>query len=178
MQFPSQTADNCEMDDDSFSFSDEFHGAARRPEDDPGLEMREPYLQRVLADFEAGRLEAYEYTRRVLAINAAGSTDEMSAIVSTPAVGPDGPVGSVGPDLGGDSPLSSGLDAVDLARLRATRLAESRTPNVRYITLAVVFVLFALLIGVGMWLASHVHGSALSPSLHRHAVTLPMSWWG
>jgi hypothetical protein len=178
LQFLSQTADNCEMDDDTFSFSDEFHGAARRPEGDPGLEMREPYLQRVLADFEAGRLEAYEYTRRVLAINAAGSTDEMHAIVNTPPVGPDGPVGSDDSRPGAAGALSPGLDAVDLARLRATRLAESRSPNARYITLAVVFVLFAVLIGVGMWLASHVHGSALSPSLHRHAVTLRMSWWG
>lgn len=160
------------MDDDAFSFSDEFHGPARRSEGDPGLEMREPYLQRVLADFEAGQLEAYEYTRRVLAINAAGSTEEMTAIVDA------APVGSDGSDLGADASRSPGLDAVDLARLRATRLEESRNPNARYITLAVVFVLFAVLIGIGMWLATRVHGSALSPFLDRHMVTRPMPWWG
>ena len=38
------------------------------------ISPREPYLRRVLADFEAGRLEPYDYTRRVLAINAAAST--------------------------------------------------------------------------------------------------------
>ena len=47
--------------------------------------VREPYLRRVLAEFEAGRLEAYDYTRRVLAINAASSAEEMSAIVELAA---------------------------------------------------------------------------------------------
>jgi len=139
--------------------------------------MREPYLERVLADFEAGQLEAYEYTRRVLAINAAGSTEEMSAIVNAPPVGTDGSDGSDGSHAA-DGTLSPGLDPVDLARLRATRLAESRSPNARYVTLAVVFVLFAVLIGIGMWLATHIHGSALSPLLHRHIVARPISWWG
>src|SRR5665811_889155 len=111
------------MGDDASSFSDAAEGPTRPGEADPGLEMREPYLRRVLADFEAGHLEAYQYTRRVLAINAAGSTEEMSVIVNGL---PDG-AGS-----GADAAPPPGLDAVDLARLRATRLSESRNPNTRY----------------------------------------------
>ncbi len=167
--------DDCETGDDPSSCSDDSHGPARRPEGDPGFEKREPYLRRVLADFEAGQLEPYEYTRRVLAINAAGSTEEMNAVVNTPPLGSSG---SDGYDLGSDAGPPPGLDPVDLARLRATRLAESRDPNRRYITLAVVFVLFAVLIGMGMWLATHVHGSALSPLLQRHTVASPKPWWG
>jgi hypothetical protein len=168
LQFPTPTADNCEMDDATSSFSDEPQGPPRPGGADPGLEMREPYLRRVLADFEAGHLESYEYTRRVLAINAAGSTEEMSAIVNGL---PDG--SGAGPDAAS----SRGLDAVDLARLRATRLSESRNPNARYITLAVVFLLFAVLIGIGMWLATHVHGAALSLVLHSRLSARPTPWW-
>jgi hypothetical protein len=157
------------MDDATSSFSDEPQGRPRRGGADSGLEMREPYLRRVLTDFEAGHLEPYEYTRRVLAINAAGSTDEMSAIVNGL---PDGS------GAGSDAASSRGLDAVDLARLRATRLSESRNPNARYITLAVVFVLFAVLIGIGMWLATHVHGAALPPVLHGHLRTDITPRWG
>lgn len=157
MQFSSPTADNCEMDDDGSSLSGPSRGPTRPGDPDPELEMREPYLRRVLADFEAGHLEAYEYTRRVLAINSAGSSDELDAIV-------DGHPGGSSHDPDGASPR--GLDAVDLARLQATRVSESRNPNARYITLAVVFVLFAVLIGIGMWLATHVNGATLSPLLH------------
>jgi hypothetical protein len=157
------------MDDATSSFSHEPLGPSRPGGADPGLERREPYLRRVLADFEAGHLEAYEYTRRVLAINAAGSTEEMNAIVNEL---PDGS------GVGSDAASSRGLDAVDLARLRATRLSESRNPNARYITLAVVFVLFAVLIGIGMWLATHVHGAALPPLLHGHMATDVTAMWG
>jgi hypothetical protein len=120
---------------------------------DEGLARREPYLRRVLAAFEAGHLEAYEYTRRVLAINAATSTDQMQAVVDERSGVPVGEGGSVVPP---------GFDAVDLARLHSAQRAQSRTPTTRYVTLAVVFVLFAVLIGIGMWLATHVHGTALS----------------
>ncbi len=119
---------------------------------DQGLALREPYLRRVLADFEAGRLEAYDYTRRVLAINAATSAPEMTAIVEQL---PDGTA------VGG-SGLPRGLDAVDLALLRSPRRSGSSNPTTRYVALAIVFLLFAVLIGMGMWLASHVHNAALS----------------
>jgi hypothetical protein len=114
--------------------------------------MREPFLRRVLADFEAGQLDAYDYTQRVLAINAATSTPQMQAIVDPPSDGSEAGAGPAGP---------RGLDAVDLARLRSVQQAEARSPTARYLTLAVVFVMFAVLIGIGMWLATHVHGAAL-----------------
>jgi hypothetical protein len=120
---------------------------------DQGLALREPYLRRVLADFEAGRLEAYDYTRRILAINAATSAPQMTAIVEQL---PDGTAASAG------SPLPRGLDAVDLALLRSPRRSGSANPTTRYLSLAIVFLLFAVLIGMGVWLASHVHNAALS----------------
>ncbi len=119
-----------------------------------GLAMREPYLRRVLDEFEAGHLEPYEYTRRVLAINAAISAEEMSAIVERRPEGSAKGPGDV---------ASRGLDAVDLALLRSPPSSGTRSPTARYVALAFVFVLFAVLIGMGMWLATHVHGAALSP---------------
>jgi hypothetical protein len=137
---------------------------------DPGLVWREPYLRRVLADFEAGRIEAYDYTRRVLALNAASSTDAMEAIVGQ---SPDG--------ASSDAALTAPrpFDAVDLARMRATRSSPSSGANTRYVALAVVFVLFAVLIGIGMWLATHVHGAASSPGpllLGPSAVAISHRW--
>jgi hypothetical protein len=157
------------MDDDASSFSSRSRGPTRPGDADPELEMREPYLRRVLADFEAGHLEAYDYTRRVLAINAAGSSEELDAIVNGLRDG-----ASHGPETA----PPRGLDAVDLARLHATRVSESRNPNARYITLAVVFVLFAVLIGIGMWLATHVNGATLSPLLHDRLPTHLTPQWG
>lgn len=125
---------------------------------DQRLALREPYLRRVLADFEAGRLEAYDYTRRVLAINAATSALQMTAIVEQL---PDGTSASAG------SALPRGLDAVDLALLGSSRFSGSRAPTTRYVALAIVFLLFAVLIGMGMWLASHVHNATLSPDAVR-----------
>ena len=129
---PASTADNCEDGPRRILVQDDSTDRPDAQAVDPGLEMREPYLRRVLADFEAGQLEPYEYTRRVLAINAATSTEEMSAIVNTPPVRTDGSEGSDGSDRlppAADGTLLPGLDPVDLARLRATRLAESRSPN-------------------------------------------------
>jgi hypothetical protein len=132
---------------------------------DQSLERREPYLRRVLDALEAGRLDAYSYTQLVLAINAASSNDEMEAIVEQ---------GSEGATLG----RARGLDAVDLARLRSPASSGPRSPAARYVALAIVFVLFAVLIGVGMWLATHVHGAALPPSVHlRHAHAFALSFW-
>jgi len=114
--------------------------------------VREPFLRRVLDEFESGQLEPYEYTRRVLAINAAATRHEMAAIVEQP---PDGPSPDGGPGA------RSGLDPVDLALLASARSPATHSPTTRYVTLTVVFVIFAVLIGVGMWLATHVHPAAL-----------------
>jgi len=153
LQFPSEVADNYEVGPDGSSLPDEPDGPSSPGDDDQGLALREPFLRRVLAEFEAGHLEAYEYTQRVFAINAATSTTAMQAIVDQR---PDARPGDAGPAR------PRGLDAVDLARLKSTQLSESRSPTTRYVTLAVVFVLFAVLIGIGMWLAGHVHAAAPS----------------
>jgi hypothetical protein len=157
------------MGPDGSSLPDEPGVLGSAGQDDPGLVMREPFLRQVLAAFEAGELEAYDYARRVFAINAATSTAQMQAVVDqrsdVAAIG-DGPAGP------------PGLDAVDLARLQAAQRTENRRPTARYLTLAVVFVLFAVLIGIGMWLATHVHGGALpagTPGPVR--VALPAPWW-
>jgi hypothetical protein len=153
LQFPAAVAENYEVGPDGSSLQDEPGGLSSPGDDDQGMALREPFLRRVLAEFEAGHLEAYEYTQRVLAINVATSTTALQAIVDQR---PDASAGDAGP--GG----LRGLDAVDLARLKSAQLSESRSPTTRYVTLAVVFVLFAVLIGVGVWLAGHVHAAAPS----------------
>ncbi len=149
-----EVADNWEMGDDGSSLGDEAQGARERPsasdETAHGLEWREPYLRRVLDAFEDGRLEAYEYTQRVLSINAASSTDQMEEIVERPV------------DSFFSSAPQRGLDAVDLALLRSSATSAPRPPTTRYVALAIVFVLFAVLTVIGMWLATHVHAGASS----------------
>ncbi len=67
------------------------------------------------------------------------------------------PAGSA---IGADPVTGRGLDAVDLALLQSRRTSGTRPQTTRYVALAVVFVLFAMLIVMGMWLATHVHGAA------------------
>jgi hypothetical protein len=185
LQVLDQMADNSEMANAGSPFEDEpqgpfdraLPGAPRAPDPSPGrpplsepdvgLAVREPYLRRVLDEFEAGHLEPYDYTRRVLAINAATSTEEMSAIVERRA---DGSPKVPGPGA------PRGLDAVDLALLRSARSSETRSPTARYVALAFVFVLFAVLIGMGMWLATHVHGAALPPRASVGSALALMAW--
>jgi hypothetical protein len=122
---------------------------------DQGLAAREPYLRQVLDALDDGRLDPYEYTQRVLAINTATSTDQMAAIVEQI---PSGPAEMAGRGT------HAGFDAVDLALLRTKHASETRSPTARYVTLAVVFVMFAVLIGIGMWLATHVPAAGSNPS--------------
>ncbi|MGA2519381.1 MAG: hypothetical protein ABSG81_01005 [Acidimicrobiales bacterium] len=120
---------------------------------------REGYLRRVLDALEQGRIEPYEYTRSVLAINAASTTQEMAAVADrawSPA--PD--------DAAAGAPPARALDPVDLALMRtrgAAALAPPR-PRARTVSLAIVFALFAVLIAVGLWLAVHVHDSGSAPA--------------
>ena len=163
-------ADNWDMGNDGSSLGDEAQRPPEQPlasdDTDHGLEGREPYLRRVLDEFEAGRLGTYEYTQRVLAINAASSPGQMEAIVDQPAEGSSGPI------------PHRGLDAVDLARLRSSTSSAPRGPTTRYVALAIVFVLFAVLIVMGMWLATHVHGAALNTNgaLGRALARAPTPW--
>jgi hypothetical protein len=115
---------------------------------------REPYLRQALDALERGQLDVSQYAQRVRAIHAAGSTDLMEAIVAEGAVTvADGttPVSMTGATAAG------GLDPVDLARMQRQHKAPSTVNGRRYLTLAVVVVLFAVLLGVGVYLASHVH---------------------
>jgi hypothetical protein len=148
LQFLLEMVENYEVGPEGSSIENEPPGPLAPDEVDQGLTMREPYLRRVLAEFEAGRLEAYDYTRRVLAINTASTAEEMSAIIGWL---PDGSSGA------GGAAARRGLDAVDLALLRSSRSSTPRGPTTRYVALAIVFLLFAVLIGVGMWLSTHVH---------------------
>ncbi len=138
MQFGPDVTDNWQMGHDGSSFEDEHEGSGREPVsgaaghdrpgvgghaarpagDDAGLVLREPYLRRVLDGFEAGLLEPYDYTRRVLAINATASTLEMEAIVQQPPEG-SGNAGSARP---------RGLDPVDLVLLRSRPTSGARSP--------------------------------------------------
>jgi len=154
------------MGPDEPSLPGEPQGAPHLGASDEGLAMREPYLRRVLADFEAGRIEAYDYTRRVLAINAAASTAQMETIAGQLPQNATNDAESV---------RSVSFDAVDLARFKSARLSESRSPTTRYVALAIVFVVFAVLIGIGMWLVSHVHAAALGPSAAFHS-GLALGW--
>ena len=122
---------------------------------DDRFHEREPFLRRVLEELEAGRLEPYEYTRRVLAINAAGSAADMAAIARAPA-----PAGA-----------APALDAVDLALLGRARV-QPRSGAVRYAALVVVFVMFAVLLGLGVWLSSRVHAAPGQSGTLRPAVVV------
>jgi len=108
---------------------------------------REEYLRRVLDAFEHGHIEPYEYTRCVLAVNAAASVEEMAAMAAQ-AWG-----------QAGDAPVAPrrALDPVDLALLRSPPGRQAHSSGHRYVALVLVFVMFVVLIAVGMWLTVHVH---------------------
>jgi len=149
-------------------WSDDEPREAGETDIDANVATREPYLRQALAEFEAGHIEAYDYTRCVHALNAATSVEDMRRIVDALShrTDSDGPV------------TLRGLDAVDLALLRSARSSAPRSTATRYVTLAIVFLLFAVLIGLGMWLAAHVHGAALAPitSSGRLTAATP-AWW-
>jgi hypothetical protein len=70
----------------------------------------------------------------------------------------------------GGSPQPA-YDAVDLARMGAALKKPTRSPSRnRYTTLIVVVVLFAILLGLGIWLASRLHSS--SPTSTVEAVRI------
>jgi len=108
---------------------------------------RERCLRLVLAAFEDGRLEAFEYSQRVGALERATSVDQMTSVVASL------------PPAGASATTTPGprLDAVDLARLQAT--SARRTPSLatRYVALTIVVIIFAVLLGLGAWLMTRVH---------------------
>jgi len=140
------------------------HDAPTGPEGSgPGLEpggpsdaVRERYLRVVLDQFEAGRIEPYDYTRRVMAIDAAASTAQMAAIVDQP---PDTASTATTPSA------SPALDAVDLALLRQHQQHAGTAPGTRtrYTALVAVVLVFVVLIVMGVWLASRAHAVGPTP---------------
>ena len=109
---------------------------------------RQPYLRRALDALEGGQLDVAEYAQRVRAINAAGSAALMEAVAADTPGGHRAP-----PAAPGGEP-----DPVDLALMGRRSTGPSSTNGPRYLTLVVVLVLFAVLLGIGVYLASHVHG--------------------
>ena len=108
---------------------------------------RQPYLRRALDALERGQLDVPGYVQLVRAINAAGSTHLMEALVAE----------AVGAPRAAPLTTARALDPVDLAVMGRQQTASSSVNGRRYLTLAVVLVLFAVLLGVGVYLASHVH---------------------
>jgi len=116
---------------------------------------REPYLKAVLEAFEGGSLDAYEYTRRVRAIERASSPEELARAIERP-------------DPGGEAAASASrpsYDAVDLARMMAspTGVRPARKSS-RYTALIMVVLAFIVLLGIGIWLATRVHATSSGPS--------------
>ena len=64
----------------------------------------------------------------------------------------DGPASSSPPTTAG-----RGLDPVDLALMQRQQRGPATVNGRRYLTLAVVLVLFVVLLGVGVYLAAHAH---------------------
>jgi hypothetical protein len=64
----------------------------------------------------------------------------------------------------------AGLDPVDIARLGAPLRTGATSTSVRWITLGMVFVVFVVLMVLGVWLAARVHSSGLSAGVHAPAL--------
>lgn len=99
---------------------------------------REQYLTLLLDRFESGSLEAYEYTRRVKALEMATSVDQMADIVSS-APRPEAPLDPV--------------DLMVLARSSSTMSTQERRAKWVWPVIAGVFLL--VLMVVGLWLVAH-----------------------
>ncbi len=99
---------------------------------------REQFLTALLARFEAGAFDAYEYTRRVREIELASSLAAMADIVGRPAPG------------------EPALDAVDL--LLMAKAADRIGPDkkqVRFLWPILLGIFLVVLLAVGMWLVGH-----------------------
>jgi hypothetical protein len=124
--------------------------------------VRERFLRQALIDLEAGALDAPAYTEKVAGLESAGSIDELMALAAgtVPASRPSSLLRTGAPPAvpGGPNPAHAGaLDPVDLARLAAGPQRSRPALRVRYTSLVLVVVLFALLLVAGIWLAAQVH---------------------
>jgi hypothetical protein len=148
---------------------------------------REPYLQLATDAFEARRLEPYDYTQFVAAIERATSVHQLEAIADelamrstphTPGVIDPAGVGTSSGTTGGpkSNPVRlsqpGGLDPVDVARMGAANARRPPGPASRYVVLILLMVMFAILIVIGAWLAGHVHSGGSSSGSPAMAAVL------
>jgi len=129
---------------------------------------REPYLRAALLAFENGSIDMDEYTRRVQAIDRAGSRAEMTKALGKPASArPAVETGAQAVETEAQAVEPEAqevsrprLDAVDLARMMAPAPGvRSRAKSSRYTVLIMVALLLVVLLGIGIWLASRVHNA-------------------
>jgi hypothetical protein len=122
---------------------------------------RELYLRAALKAFETGLIDAYQYTQRVKAIDRVTSAAEMAEALRGHGLS------------AGAGPSRPPMDAVDMALMKVSGAGVRRPPKPkRHMALVFVALVFILLIGLGVWLATRVHGispSSLSPN--RNAAT-------
>lgn len=123
--------------------------AAPAADGTPSLDgAREEFLSLLLQRFETGAFDAYEYSRRVRAIELAPTLPAMADVVDAPVA---------------DEPK---LDPVDMLLLsRATPTRPRRTRGKPTVLLVVVGVFFIVLLAVGMWLVSHARALQNSGNL-------------
>ncbi|HMK62191.1 MAG TPA: hypothetical protein VK386_01115 [Acidimicrobiales bacterium] len=103
-------------------------------------EAREHYLLLLLGRFEAGKLECYEYFRRVHMVESATSLAAMAEFVDAPLASP--------PDL-------DPVDMLLLSRQRQTQDKELGGRRPRWWWIAVMAFFFLVLLMVGIWLVAH-----------------------
>jgi hypothetical protein len=143
----------------------------------PEAPLREPFLLQLLERFEGGELDAYEYGRRVNALERTTSTQEMTQIVEAPgALAVDAASG-----VRQGVPTRPALDPVDLARLAApTTSAKARNPRARYVMLVIVVIAILVALVIGIWLARRVQvpsPSSLGPLpgfVHHASGSIPV----
>ncbi|MHB8680534.1 MAG: hypothetical protein ACYDA2_00350 [Acidimicrobiales bacterium] len=105
---------------------------------DPYQAIREQYLRSLLERFEAGALDAYEYSRRVRSLELAQTVPQMAAIVEAPP------------------PNEPAYDAVDLLLMaKAASTVPEKKSGVRLFWPVLLAFFLVILLAVGLWLASH-----------------------
>jgi len=130
------------------------NGAPHRTTNPPPLTEaeRELYLQSLLAAFEEGKFDAYEYSRRAEALEKAASTAEAAELLRKADL-------SRGSQPDGSAAVKAArraLDPVDIALMSTSlKRPDSRRTN-RYMVLVVMAILLVVLVLAGIWLQARV----------------------
>lgn len=123
--------------DESYLYERAPAGAAGIPSE----QDREDVLRRLLERFEAGRMPADEYTRKVQAVQRAATLSDMVAAAEAPS-----------DDMGAMRHLDA-VDALLLARQAQSKAGPARRP--RYVWAGMLLFFMLVLIVVGAWLVAH-----------------------